>query len=310
MTASDLRHRLKDDRISIAVCFLISLLAWLVIKLSQEYNHNIRFNVSYRLPAAQAFDRLPPSTLNAQLRAKGWTFLSMSLDKGRDTIEIPIIASGALPLIPIIQERLPVDLSERINILSITPMQLDIRLEEKVSKKVPISLPPDLTTAPQHQFSQPIVLQPDSVTLYGTARLLAPMTSWATEPFGGAPLKESFEGEIELVRSSNSLITKDVNSCVVRVAVEEITEKQIYVPITLGDSHKDSIQIFPDQALVKCTVGLSSYDQVKRDAFILRAAPDPSLQKSEWKVEITKMPDFVTLIDYSPKTVEYFLINP
>lgn len=310
MATGDLRHRLSDDRISIAVCFLISLLAWLVIKLSQEYNHNIRFNVSYLLPADQAFDRLPPSTLNTQLRAKGWTFLSMSLDKSRDTLEIPIIASGALPLLPVIQERLPADLSESITILTITPMQLDIRLGEKVSKKVPISLPEDLTTAPQHQFSEPILLQPDSVTLYGTSRLLAPIDSWATEPFGGSPLKESFAGEIELVRSGSSLIAKDVTSCVIRATVEEITEKQIYVPITLSESYKDSIQIFPDQALIKCTVGLSMYDQVKRDAFSLRAVPDPLLKKNEWKVEIAKMPDFVTLIDYSPKTVEYFLINP
>ncbi|MDH3650032.1 MAG: hypothetical protein OEQ53_10125 [Saprospiraceae bacterium] len=306
----DLRSRVRDDRISIAICLLISLLAWLAIKLSNEYNHTFRFPVAYETPAELAFDRVAPTDLTAQLRAKGWTFLNMSMGQGRDTIRIPVIASGVMPSLPVLQEQLPIDLSEQITVLNITPMQLDLRLSEKISKRVPIIPAEDLTTASQYQFAGKIIVSPDSVTLSGTSRLLTPLAFWPTKPFLFEPLTESFEGEIELSESSSDLIKTNVEHCIIKATVEQITEKQIYVPITIVDSLKSSIQIFPDQALIKCTVGLSRFEDVERNAFKVSAVPDPSLDQKQWLVQITKLPEFVTLIDYSPKTVEFFLINP
>jgi hypothetical protein len=300
---------IKSDRAIVLICLIMALFAWLIIKLNKEYSQNFIFPLAFQLEEHLTFAEQPPAQINAQLRAKGWTLMRLGWRK-KDTLalsltDFKIQTLGSRQSLEENFKQLDVDQAE---IEVIYPEEINLTLVEKYSKKVPVHIAGEVVIAPQHQLREIITIEPDSVTLWGPKINVDPINHWTTIPWTHEPLNEDLRTTIPLASPTPSLIQLDYNACEVNIPVEEITEKDLIIPIDVVDSLKGQVQIFPDKALLKCTVGLTKFDQIKEDQFTLIATPGTDLKR--WKVELIRQPAEITLLDISPKSVEYFLINP
>ena len=80
---------IKSDRAIVLICLIMALFAWLIIKLNKEYSQNFIFPLTFQLQDHLTFAELPPTQINAQLRAKGWTLMRLGLRK-KDTLTLSL----------------------------------------------------------------------------------------------------------------------------------------------------------------------------------------------------------------------------
>ena len=296
-----------SDRVGISICLAISFIAWFLTKMSKEYLDEYDFAIRYEIPEHLTTQQLPSDRLSTELRAKGWAFLRMALSRSDDTL---VVNTGEY-LQQNISSRLALanhlrdQITDQIEIRSITPEQLSFRLVEKSRKKIPVVLAGPLPLDGQHQMRESPRFEPDSITIFGPAETIAGVTQWYVE-YEGEPLNADARISVALQPTENG-ITFDTASIDLVTAIEQITEKEIYVPITLPDSLTGKVQVFPDEALVRCTVGLSKFDDISASQFTLVARPGNA--KNTFDVSVVDKPDMVELLSYSPRQVEVFRIN-
>jgi hypothetical protein len=92
--------------------------------------------------------------------------------------------------------------------------------------------------------------------------------------------------------------------------VEKYTEITVKVPVTI-DNQPDSVKLLfiPKAVDVKCNVVLSKYFTLSPSMFkadVDYTQINSSLSK-KLKIKLSMVPDFVKLVDYTPKYVEYII---
>ena len=93
--------------------------------------------------------------------------------------------------------------------------------------------------------------------------------------------------------------------------VEQFTEKSFFVKI-LQRNAPDSIRIFPDRIKIYCLVGLSKYEEVEESGFRVEVDlkdAKPGVENNAVPILLTKSPDFVNNVRFSPKSAEYIFIK-
>ncbi|NND33389.1 MAG: hypothetical protein HKN76_12430 [Saprospiraceae bacterium] len=306
--SQSLNRFFTPNRISLSVCLVVAIAGWFLTKMSKVYTHQLTYTLKYALPTNATFDQNPPVRLDVDLRASGWSLLS--LIRENDSIEVIASELSGKPTSAkiFLSEKLGQWAGDELNLITTDPEQIQFTLVEKESKKVPVILNGDLVLDPQFEWREPVKIEPDSITIFGSSQHLAETTSWSTRSFSKTNISKDFTERIALEKSSLALET-DSSHIWLTGSVDQITEKEIYVPIQVADSLKGNISIFPDQALVKVNLGLRHYDQIEVSEFLLIAEPDPS-DPGSLRVVVKEYPDFVTYLAHTPESVDYLRSNP
>ncbi len=306
-----MREYFASDRRSMTVCLIIAFVAWFLTKMGKEYTHEQSYPLAYQISPDQTFSTQPVSVLNAELRGNGWSFLRLAISGKDDSLFVSVSDNSSQDLSSrlLLSNSLRQVLNDEVEIFTVAPESISLSLVEKESKKVPIVLPDDIPLANQYQLKSDILLEPDSVTVFGAGSQLDSLTSVDIAPLETEGISSDYEAMVPVQIPAEGLMVYPQKVNVV-VPIEQITEKEIAVPITMSDSLRESVQIFPDQALVRCIVGLSKFDQIYKQDFVLEAVPDTTHPKGNYKVTLRQAPDFVRSVTYSPQHVEVFLINP
>jgi hypothetical protein len=274
--------------------------------MSREYNHQQTFVLKYQISNNLAFDTNPPGYLNADLRGSGWSLLRLTLSRSADTIfldESRIFESEMSSRI-LLTESLNSLVGDELIVNNITPEQLQLNLVERYAKKVPIVLDGEITLNSQYQLKEPLRFEPDSVTIFGAEDQLTRLDFWPTNEFNRNDVEQDFQESLSL-RNASPSITTDIFQTTLVVRVDQVTEKEIYVPILIPDSLAGKIRIFPSEVLVKVNLGLSQYEEVNSDDFTVELKWEPE-QKNTREVEVTTLPDFVVYITHTPRSVDFY----
>ena len=169
---------------------------------------------------------------------------------------------------------------------------------------MPVRLDGELVLSGQYQWKDAYIFNPDSVNIFGPQDKLNSIESWPTIPYIRTDIDEDFQDVIAL-RSEAPAITTEVRDVILTAHVDQVTEKEIFVPIPLADSLKNKIRIFPAEVLVKITLGLSQYDQVSSEDFKLQLLEDTSMANRR-KVVVSKLPNSVRYVSHTPEYVDYY----
>ncbi|MBK8505131.1 MAG: hypothetical protein IPL46_24745 [Saprospiraceae bacterium] len=111
--------------------------------------------------------------------------------------------------------------------------------------------------------------------------------------------------EIVALTSSSPALTSDITQSTLHILVDQVTEREIYVMVTLPDSLSGLVRIFPNEVLVKINLGLSAYDQVSASDFEV-TLKSPIKGQNVQEVIVSRLPDQVTYISHTPMTVDFY----
>ncbi|MCB0547793.1 MAG: hypothetical protein KDD19_09395 [Phaeodactylibacter sp.] len=304
--------KIKEDRATLLACIGIAFVFWLLIKLSQTYRTEKQVLFQFEIPSDKALASVAPEDMTVQLQGTGWDlvfefFSSRNVQLSYDMSGIAQLNLNRAQLRSDILQNL---YSNDITVLEINPESLNLTLEEKASKTVPIVVRDSLGFAPEHHLKSPVKVSPDSVEIAGPVSLVSTIAYWYTDSILLSNLKASATQVIKL-REPAPELSLSVNEVKARIEVEPFTEKAMYVPLVIKNS-PDSLRIFPDKITVRCKLGLSKYDSVSYRDFTAEVdlkTISANAANNSVPIVITRKPDFVETLQYTPKSIKFFIVE-
>ena len=301
----------SSDRLVLGTCIGLALILWLLVKLSEEFVSTREVKIEYLLPQDRSFIETPPASVITTVKGSGWTLLSNYLDQENAIIQfsLPVKPSFTINgsiLKNKIQQRLG-----RLNIQDINYDYILLKMDGLDHKRLPIRLNSDLSFATQHQLKTNVKLQPDSIDILGPPSLLDSITEWSTEVLKLTEIKNSFNTNLLLIQPANKELKLSPKTINVSAEVEQNTQKDLFIKVQVLNG-PDSLNIFPQNIRISCIVGLSNYDRLSANDFVLEANFKDVSQNSTnntLPVNLSKVPSFVKQVKLDKESVEYFLVK-
>lgn len=303
-----------------AFFLLVSVILWLLIALSKQYDDQVNYPVRYKnFPESKVLIGDLPDHLQLSVNATGFTLLRFKLSSKYLPISFSV-NSFKMNRLPgadsssffietrYARENISAQLSSDFTINKISPDTLVFRLSGVVSKKVPVV--PDFTykLGKQLILKDELSIVPDSVVVSGPDFIIDTLSSIHTQHPDLGLFSKSDEEMVDL--QDIKFVYFKETEVKIGFTIEQFTEKTIQIPvemINLPPTYR--MQSFPRFIQLTCQVGLSNYD--KLDATMFRAIVDYNelrdVQSNKLRVVISKQPVFVQAVRFTPKTVEYII---
>ena len=303
---------LKSDRAILMTCISIALVFWLLVKLSQSFDTLHEVQINYELPEGKAFALVPPSKVEATLSGRGWDLLSYFFGKKQSEILLKLSnLENQTFSASQLKDRIRSGVSS-IDVINLDYDYISIKIENQAIKKIPIRLDKQVTFAEGIQLKGSPILQPDSLTLSGPSSAVSTLTEWFTQPLVLTDLKSDYSAALKLraplQEGPISIKPLEIN---VAIEIEQYTERSLFVPVSILNA-PDSLKIFPQNIRVNCVVGLSQYNELSDSLFSLEAdlkGIPLNTKNNTVPIQLTRSPDFVKNIHFSPHSVEFFIVK-
>lgn len=304
-----------NNRVLLSVCIAIAAFIWFINKLSQNTPWTLVTHIHYEIKEGYVISKENVKQLTVKLEGSGWSLWRISNDIP-ETIHIQAESKVGNQnwsydqLKQITQQQF--QLSDEIEISSITPPRIVLTLEEASSKCVPIQLPLDLSFAASFDQLGPTQLTPDSVCLTGPSNILKNTKKILLDTLSLEAVSAQQEGTLPLQKHIPNLLRADVTKIDYSIKVSEYTEFNKYIDLRVIYSGKDSIDIFPKSALVSMNVPVSKYDETKASGIGLYVQiPDQvDAAGNTAQIQIARnLPSWLKVKSIQPREVEYFFLE-
>lgn len=300
----------QEDRIILLICLGVALLFWLIVKLDGTYPKQMEVNLEYLLSEQEAFVELPTRKAQATVKGEGWTLIQpnpdLSLQIDLTTTNQKYINSSFL--VSEIEQKLRF---QNLTIDRLVPEYITLNIEEKISKKVPITLRDSLSYAEEHYLEDDILISPDSVLISGPISVVNALEEWPTKIIRKENLDATIQDTLELRKDKKGILTLEPVAVSITIPVERYTEKSFFVPVTVEHDF-DSLKIFPNKIQLHVTVGLNDYNDISAEDFVLEADMKTATRTGDNNTApllITKRPTSVRSVHFSPKAIEFLIVE-
>lgn len=309
-----------NQRLVIFLFFLIvSTVIWYLSKLSHEYSTTLSYPVRYEsLPKGKVLVGEPIRKIQLKVKAFGYTLLKCKMSAALSPIEVDLSkhisqsfdGSKAKQFILTYRLRNSVakQLGSDIFLEGLEPDTLFVELANVVEKKVIVQPIIEADFERQYMQSGSVIIDPDSITLSGPKSVLDTIKVVKTKQVKFNKLNKKVEKKVSLIPIHQVVFSH--RNVKLTVPVEKYTEITIKVPVEI-QNQPDSVKLMfiPKSIDVKCNVVLSKYFTLKPimfKAYVDYGLIGNSINK-KLKVSLTTIPEFVNLVDYNPKYVEYII---
>ena len=314
-------NRIRQDRnLIIFLAFLvISTGFWFLNALRKEYTATLNYPVRFvNVPEDKMLPEDLDNNIALKVKAGGFVILRYQLSNTFlpltfDLSEMKTWSSGDNKGVYSVtregHNRIVGQLSQGMELIDVEPDTLFVPLLEKGAASVPVKIDTQLTFEKQFLQAGPVILQPDSVDIFGPKNIVDSLHFIEASPV-------IFENLADTVTTMVNLkLPAQVKSSVKRVAatipVEPFTELNISVPLRVNGL-PDSLRIktFPSEIQVSFRVGISKYEAINRNMFRVAVDLDQVFKEDRpdrLKVRLERVPDDVESLSFSPIFVEYLL---
>ncbi len=306
----DFTLKIDNERSALLICIGVAFLIWFFLKLSKDYETDKNIYIEYALPSMMEFTETPPSSLVATLHGTGFQLVKKFLLHRRPTISIDLTQ---FPKTEVQRSLLIWKIQEEtgMTVQNINLDYLNFTVDSTATKKVPIELDLEIVYEEDFFAIQPIKVSHDSITLAGPMQELEQITSVRTERTVFAPIHGNVEKTIAINMEGFKHITHQPEEIKVEIFAEQFTEKSFKIPVTVVGAPTD-FQILPTSVHVSCAVGLSHFEALVADSFLIEADLGQAIKLGDEKnvpVNLKGSPSWIKSPRISPKIVEYVLIK-
>ena len=312
----------NDKRVAAyLICVAIASVFWFLNALSKIYTVEIVAPVEYvNLPNNKTLASNLPEKFEMTIRSHGFTILRRKLifllgpfsfnvnEMTNNRMLENKKTSFAFPTRQFLTE-LSYQLSNDIEIVSMSPDTLFFRFGQMTQKRVPLKPVVNVNLKKQFQISGEITTEPNTVVVSG------PQSTLDTLQFAYTVVKE-FNAVNEAIRVKAEIspvkeLFYDPQSVQLVIPVEEYTEAQQSVPILLTDIPANiKVKLFPARVKVSFLVGLNRFSEIHPEDFKLAVSYSDILQGTQ-RLRITTMsaPAYLYDVKITPEEIEYLIEN-
>jgi len=305
------------------VCFILSSLIWILIKLSKEYTETVVFPVTFsNFPENKVLVNDLDSVLALQIKTKGFRMLSNMLFYKPSPVNINLSAflkkaKNSNKEYYILTSELYQAIGSQIhypnNVVAIEPDTLYFILEKKFTKKVPVRIKLNLSYAQQYELDDSIKYQPDSVIVSGPKAVIDTLSFVETVNKSITNISKNLNFTLDFAEKYKKARLTIIPSLLkVAVPVEKYTEASVDLTISISNNPNNYIiRTFPEKTKVTYVVSLKNYKDVSADMFSAVADISKAIaaKSKTLKVEIAKCPSYVSIRKIDPVKIEYILLK-
>ncbi|WP_163711181.1 YbbR-like domain-containing protein [Mangrovibacterium lignilyticum] len=312
---------MKDDRrvVVFLICLAIATVFWFLNALNKEYTVDLSFPVKYtNLPKNKILANSPPDHFTLKVKSFGFTILRHKLSmafsplvfnvndftgKKMEASENSKFRIGTRQFI----NRISGQVSNELQIIEIQPDSLYFEFDRIIQRKVKVKPNITYTLKQQYFLSGDIATDPDSVVVSGAESTIDTIQSVLTKQQHYKDLDKNIQRNVLL--ETYKKIDIEPKRVILKIPLEEYTEKNLLVPIQITDVPDDmTIKLFPDKAKVSFLVGLSHFSEIKEADFNLTVPYSDVVAKKEiLNVTLKIKPLNILSISVSPENVEYLI---
>ncbi|MEX0686478.1 MAG: hypothetical protein WD267_11820 [Balneolales bacterium] len=239
------------------VAFVIAMCLWLLVNLNRDYNLSVNLPIQLaQFQNDQALAEAPPEYATVNIVGEGWKLINIYNNPPALRVDP---RQGSINLFDRAKETMGMFLD--VNVQNVQPMIMNIPMEEKVTKKVPVVSNVNISFRRQFSMIGDPVIIPDSVEVSGARSLVEGISSWPTEDKHLEEIRDSIHQHIPL-QQPTKLIELDVYEVLYRANVSEFTEGEIRVYIqTRGLPDDRTVRFSPSVVTIKYDVAIDDYAQ-------------------------------------------------
>ncbi len=301
----------RRERIAVyIVAFLMALSLWFIVNLNNDYRITINIPVETgEIPEEMALVDGLPEFLQVEVSGDGWKLVSLY----NNPPEIPIdVVEGEVNLFDQVRQRFNVE--QDVNVIKVQPLIIDIALEPKISKKIPIRLATDLSFVDRYGLVSEPEFKPDSLTITGAASQVEEINEWIIEDTLFLENVREDVDQLVSVHSNDPLLELDVEEIRFSANVSEFTEGEVSVYIrTRGLPRGSIINYNPSIVTIRFDVPIEQYAEVQRQRpYEVYVPYQEILEDSSGfvtpDIELVATQYNIKLRSFQPKAVAYFSV--
>ncbi len=294
----------------------LSIFLWCLIKLSQEgYEAVVRFPVEYvSIPEDKRLLNKPLSEVKVKLRGKGFEILKHKL-RSFQTIAIDVSGLEELDSNRFVWntelhlEQVSNQFAADVEVLDIEPEEVVFNFSPIKSKRFKVYLKGNKEYSSFKTLYRDPKLNPDSVTVWGTAKEMQDVDSIFTFPVALTAESDSVQLQVPLQLPKNTNLQFSARQVEVNLRFTSLTERTVEIPIDVVRLPPGyAITLVPDKVAVTYRIAVEDFSKVSEEDF----SAFVDLKKIEEgnrfiEVQLESVPALVRQTQLNPRKVEYIL---
>jgi hypothetical protein len=299
------------------ICLFISIVMWMMIRLSREYTEMVRVSVIYKgLQSDKIILPASDTVFLVSLQTSGYNILFRNFSRQHFRLEIdlsqyPAKLQGNNYAISVdlsdLRDQVAVNFKQKEKILSFAPENLNVMLDKAFIKKVPVLLDAEMSFQKQYCLYHKIYFDPDSVMVTGNEDLLKTIESVTTEKRIFNNLSSNTSVSLKLVNNSHLNLRYSSEYVKVFIPVVQFSDDYIEIPVTPDSlSSLTHFTTVPEKVKVFYTVCVPDIKKVSASQFHVTIPASELIQTGNHaKVELRKFPSIVKIQRIEPDYVEF-----
>lgn len=249
----------REKVVVFIVAVILAFCLWLIVNLSRDYNLNINLPIALgEVPPDRALADELPTFATVSITGEGWKLLNIYNNPPQIYLDI---TQDEVNLYD--QVRQQMNALPDVGVEKVQPLFLNIDLEEKASKKVPVIPHINVSFKDQYGFVDTASVVPDSITVSGAASLIQDITQWETDSLSLQEVEDDISVSVDL-KERNPLLSLSQNTVTYRADVIQYTEGEARVFVqTRNMPQGRTVSFSPSFITVKYDVPINEYAQIK-----------------------------------------------
>ncbi len=300
----------------ILLFLLVSFLFWMLIKFSKEYTDTVVINVAYfNLPQGKVLQTEPKKTIEVTLKTFGFDLIKYHLFKREINVDLQEIKRKNEHVYYQLSDNLLSQISTQlisdVEVYSVKPDTLFYNIGLSSTKNVKVIPQIEIQYESGYNLFGDLEVNPKEVSISGPEKLLDSIVQIETKKMTLENVKSSFEIKIPLVTLlKSSKVEYSVKEVTVSGTIEKFTEARFTVPFKVENLPKNYvINTFPDQVEIIFQIGISDYNKINKNDFIISCDYERS-KKDElnYLIPVVELkPSFVSDVKIKPSQIEYLI---
>jgi len=293
----------------------LSILFWVLTKLSKTYTADVKFDVEYsNLPADRVIQNEPINQVNASIVSTGFNLLTYKIRNHKLKFGLQDLSYKKrneyyyLPNKHLLELKSQVDVET--SIVRIVQDSILLVLGKNKTKKIPVKLDADIQFKLGYNYAGKILVTPEFITIIGPEAQLDTINEIKTNKLILTDVATEVNQKVPLKVSNYNNITFSVSEIGVNIKVDKFTEGSLTVPFKIKNLPQGySISTFPKEVKVIYQVGLLNFNKITPKSVEVICDYNESKDNglSYLIPKIKEKPSLITSVKIEPNKIEYLI---
>ena len=306
-----------SNRSVIAICFLMSLLFWFLIKFSKEYTYYVDYPIEFiNQPIDENWKDEPLSNLKVKISGFGFNFLKETFSNRLLKVDVSKLQRTNSNTYFWLSQSERSNIANELNgfsILEIDPDTLFLNFSKRTKKSVQVKVPLNLNFRENYEQYGSFKISPNTIDVFGPSHILDTLSFVYTNVLSKNDIVQSINSTLKIQLPNKLLFAKDSDINVIQ-EVARFTQISRLIPIKLENVPKGKeLRIKPSEVELSYWVAMQDVDKINSSDFVIYCdynevdmTENPILNVF---IDESKTPSVVQKVKYHPSTVEFIKLN-